>query len=53
MKKPIFEIKVNSWNKRTKREQEKALTWIYSLLWNIHGIYSRTGIADNFTGKSE
>ena len=51
MKKPIIEIKVNSWNKRTKQEQTEALFWLYSLMNDLQ-TYRKTGISDEFTGKS-
>lgn len=53
MKKTIFEIKVNSWNKRTKKEQDKALEWIYRLLRDLEYTYRKCGLSDEFSGKDK
>lgn len=51
-KKPIFEIKVNNWNKRTESEQNKALMWLFLLLGELSTEYRKFGISDEFTGTS-
>ena len=52
-KKPIFEIRVNSWNSRTKREQEKVVRWLNRLIEDLVVRYRKTGISDDFRGISE
>lgn len=51
--KTIFEIKVNCWTKRTKKEQDKALLWIYRLLRDIDDNYRKHGLSDEFSGKDK
>lgn len=53
MKKTIFEIKVNSWNKRTRKEQDMALLWIHRLLRDLEYTYRRNGLSDEFSGKDK
>jgi hypothetical protein len=52
-KKPIIEIKVNSWNKRTPKEQTEAFLWLYGLMADLIGIYRDKGISNDFTGRSK
>ena len=48
--KPIFELKVNNWNKCTKSEQDKALLWLQRLTSNLIRL-RKTGLIDDFIGK--
>ena len=52
-KKPIIKIQVNSWNKRTKREQDKAVRWLNRLLMELTTRYRKTGISDDFSGQDQ
>jgi hypothetical protein len=49
IKTPIFELKVNSWNKRTPREQDKAVLLMINLMGDLTHEYKKTGISDEFT----
>jgi len=51
--KTIFDIKVHCWNKRTKKEQDKALVWIKRLLRDIETTYRKSGLSDEFSGKDK
>jgi hypothetical protein len=51
-KKPIIEIKVNSWNRRTPKQQDEAFFWMWNLLTDLCK-YRKTGISDEFTGRSK
>ena len=53
MKKTIVEIKVNSWNKRTKKEQDRALEWIHRLLRDLEYTYRKCGLSDDFRGMDK
>lgn len=53
MEKTIFEIKVNSWNKRTKKQQDRALEWMYRLLSDLETTYRKNGLSDEFSGKDK
>jgi hypothetical protein len=51
--KTIFEIKVHSWNKRTKKEQDIALVWIHRVLRDLEYTYRKYGLSDEFSGKDK
>lgn len=53
MKKTIFDIKVHCWNKRTKKEQDKALEWMQRLLADLKTTYRKSGLSDEFSGKDK
>ncbi len=51
-KKPIIEIKINNWTKRTFKEQVEASMWIDRLMVDLMNRYRKSGVADDFTGRS-
>ena len=53
MQKTIITIKVHSWTKRTKKEQDKALLWMYRLLTDLKTTYRKSGLSDEFNGKDK
>jgi len=48
-KKPIIELKVNNWTKRSIVEQQGAMSDLRELIVDLLTRYSKSGIADNFT----
>lgn len=50
MTKPTIEIKVHCWTKRTRKEQDKALLFMYRLISDLNYKYRKYGISDEFTG---
>jgi hypothetical protein len=46
----IFHLKVNNWNKQSRRNQDRALMFMYRVLYELDA-NREFGYSDNFTAK--
>ena len=46
----IFQLKVNSWNKQSKKDQNRALVFMYRVLYELD-TNRKFGYIDNFTAQ--